>query len=169
MKTNSDNNLDNFTLREDVSISDRGEIRKILESTNCFHNYEVDTAIELIDERLTKGISSGYNFIIAGKNNIIDGYCCFGPIPCTQSSYDIYWIAVNKIAHGQGLGTYLLTETEKRIRDLGGTRIYIETSSREEYNAARTLYNKCGYKQEAIFTNFYAPNDDKLVFIKEVL
>jgi len=169
MKTNSDKNLNNFTLREDVFISDRGEIRKILESTNCFHNYEVNTAIELIDERLTKGISSGYNFIIADKNNIIYGYCCYGPIPCTQSSYDLYWIAVDKKAQGQGLGTYLLTETEKRIRTFGGTRIYIETSSREEYNAAQTLYNKCGYKQEALFTNFYAPNDDKLVFMKEVL
>ena len=150
MKAISKYSLKNSTLREDVLISDRREIRKILESTNCFHNYEVDTAIELIDERLTKGISSGYNFLIAGKNNII-GYSCYGPIPCTQSSYDLYWIAVDRLTHGQGLGTQLLTETEKRIRLMGGTRIYIETSSRDEYNAARTLYKKCGYKQEALF------------------
>ncbi len=164
---NLNNGLDNFTLRENVFISDRSEIRQLLESTNCFYDHEVDIAIELIDERLTKGASSGYNFIIATKNDIIHGYTCFGLIPCTQSSFDLYWIAVNNNTQGQGLGGQLLEETEKRIKLLYGTRIYIETSSRDEYRAARSLYKKYSYKREAIFSNFYAPKDDKIVFMKE--
>jgi len=157
-----------ITLREEVMASDRASIRKMLELSNCFHNYEVDIAIELIDERLTKGESSGYNFLIANSENIINGYSCYGPIPCTQSSFDLYWIAVDQHFRGKGLGTHLMAETEKRIRLLGGTRVYIETSSRKDYNAAQSLYQKCGYKQEARFSDFYAPKDDKIVFVKDL-
>ena len=157
-----------ISLREEVSETDRESLRHVLESSGCFYPFEMDTAISLYDERLSKGVLSGYNFLIANKQNVMLGYSCYGPIPCTQSNYDLYWIAIDQLFRHRGLGTYLMNETEKRVKAAGGINIYIETSSRDLYNAARYLYTKCGYKIEAIFTDFYAIGDDKIVYKKNL-
>ena len=47
------------------------------------------------DERLEKGAASGYEFVIAEDDSSMVGYACFGEIPCTVGSYDLYWIVVD--------------------------------------------------------------------------
>ena len=68
------------------------------------------------------------------------GYTCFGPIPATLASFDLYWIAVHPDLHGRGLGARLLAESERRIAWQGGGRIYVDTSSRREYAPAHAFY-----------------------------
>lgn len=161
-------NHSEITLREEISESDRENIKNILKSSGCFYPFEIDTAISLYDERLEKGISSGYHFLILEKQNVLLGYSCYGLIPCTKSSFDLYWIAIDQAFRNQGLGVYLMNETEKRISTSGGSNIYIETSSREIYCSARYFYTKCGYTVVANFPDFYNTTDDKIVFKKEL-
>jgi ribosomal protein S18 acetylase RimI-like enzyme len=84
----------------------------------------------------------------------------------TVSSWDVYWIAVEKSLHGQGLGRVLLDETQRRIAAAGGTRIYIETSHRADYAATRGFYDRCGYQLEAVLADYYAPGDSKAVYVR---
>jgi hypothetical protein len=49
---------------------------------------------------------------------------------------------------------------------MGGRRIYIETSSRAQYEPTRGFYLKCGYRQETILEDFYAPGDGKVIYVK---
>ncbi|MBN1576952.1 MAG: GNAT family N-acetyltransferase [Chitinispirillaceae bacterium] len=143
-------------------------IRSIVTSSDVFRPDEIDVAVELIEERLRRGIASGYFFVFAEEHGSPIGYTCFGPIACTVASHDLFWIAVAREYHGKKIGSALMDETEKHIRTLGGKRVYIETSSRSDYLATRGFYQRHGYAVEATIKNFYDDNDDKVIYSKEL-
>lgn len=156
-----------WTLRDEVAPADRGHVRSIVESTDFFHPAEVEIAVELVDERLAKGEASGYHFVFADSlPGPPLGYACYGRIPLTESSYDLYWIAVRQDHHGRGLGRALLAEVERRVAAEEGRRIYIETSNRAQYQATRGFYLRNGYEQAALLKDFYAAGDDKVIYAK---
>lgn len=148
------------------------DVRKIgdvLESSGFFHSYEIDVARELASLNIEKGAdASGYHFIVAHEADTMLGYCCYGPNPCTESSYDLYWIGVHKDHMKRGLGRQLMNLAEKAIMNLGGTIIWVETSGRAIYESTRKFYRALDYKQAAVLPDFYAPGDDKIVFMKRV-
>ena len=155
-----------FSFRYEVCASDCDAIRELAKGTGFFHESEVEIAVELVVERLTEGASSGYEFVIAELGGKVVGYTCFGPIPCTTVSYDLYWIAVHPETQGKGLGRVLLAETERRTREMGGTRIYAETSSRPQYLSTRSFYERTGYKLAELLEDFYAPGDGRATYLK---
>jgi ribosomal protein S18 acetylase RimI-like enzyme len=155
-----------IALREEVRPSDAAAVRDVVASTKFFYDHEIDVAVELVDERLAKGLTSGYFFVFAEFEGRVAGYSCYGPIACTTHSYDLYWIAVHSDFQGRGLGRLLLAESEKRIAAAGGRRIYVETSGREQYQPTRSFYEHCGYRREAVLKEFYGPGDDKIVYLK---
>ena len=157
-----------ISFREDVRASDCKDIRRIVSSSGFFSRGEIETAVELVEERLTRGDASGYHFLIAEWSGRMVGYTCFGPIPCTQASYDLYWIAVDDGCRGRGLGKAILKRTEDLIAGRGGLRIFVETSSRDQYEPTRAFYRNCGYREEARLEEFYAPGDDKVIFVKSL-
>lgn len=157
-----------FTFREEATEADRENVRRVLDSTGFFYPHEVAVAVELVEERLQKGCASGYHFVFAEQDGRVVGYTCYGPIACTASSYDLYWIAVESQHRGAGLGRLLMEHTEHLIAKLGGKQIYIETSNREQYKPTRAFYLKCGYREAATLAEFYGPADDKVVYVKHV-
>jgi len=154
--------------RREVLPADVDGVRQLVASTGFFHADEVALAAELVQERLAKGPASGYEFIFAEDSRGLTGYACFGPIPCTRHSWDLYWIAVGPDRQGRGLGKRLMNETEAAVHAAGGTRIYIDTSSREQYAPTRAFYQRCGYRTAAILEDFYAPGDGKVIFEKRL-
>jgi ribosomal protein S18 acetylase RimI-like enzyme len=155
-----------ITLRSEVKQTDPETIRMIVSSTGFFRDDEIPVAAELAEERLEKGAASGYEFLFAEIAGETVAYSCFGLIPCTLHSYDLYWIATRLEYMNQGIGKYLLQETEKAIFRSGGHGIYVETSSKEQYAPTRAFYENNQYLLQARFENFYAPGDDKLVYVK---
>ena len=156
------------TLRYELTPADRDAVRDIVASTGFFSPAEIDVAIELVDERLSKGPASGYEFVLAYSDGQTVAYTCYGPIAGTQSSFDLYWIAVRHGQRGSGLGRLLMDETERRIALAGGRRVYAETSNRAQYAPTRAFYERCGYLREAVIVDFYAPGDDKVIYVKVV-
>jgi ribosomal protein S18 acetylase RimI-like enzyme len=92
------------------------------------------------------------------------GWVCFGPTPCSEGTYDLYWIAVSPHCQGQGVGKALMAFAEERIRQRGGRLIIIETSGRAIYAPTRGFYLGLGYTESARVPDFYAPDDDKVVY-----
>lgn len=153
--------------RSEVCVADGGAVRRIVDGTGFFYPDEVDMAVELVEARLEGGESSGYLFLFGlDDDGQVAGYTCYGPIACTRGSYDLYWIAVDKTRQQQGLGRCLLAETEQAVLARGGRRIYIETSARELYQPTQRFYERCGYVAEAHLTDFYAPGDGKIIYVK---
>ena len=153
--------------RYEVREDDLAVIRRIVESTGVFSPVEIDVAVELADDRLRRGPASDYQFAFAELDGRTAGYACFGPIALTTFSFDLYWIAVERSLHGRRIGRVLLEKAEELIRQRGGRRIYAETSGRDQYAATRGFYLRHGYRQDALLVDFYAPGDDKVVFVKD--
>lgn len=140
-------------------------VRDLVERTAYFSAEEVGIAAELVEERLSKGAESGYEFVFADdEGGRLMGYACFGRIPCTTNRYDLYWIAVEPEKQGQGLGRELLRAAEERIVALGGARVYVDTSTKPQYAATRSFYERCGYELDAALEGFYGPGDGKAIY-----
>jgi len=160
--------METIGFRRRILDTDKALVDSIIRSTGFFREDEIAVAVELVEERLCKGAESGYEFIFAELNGKTIGYSCFGLIPCTLHSFDLYWIAIHKEYMGWGIGKLLIKETETDIRELGGQGIYVETSSRELYTPTRVFYEKNGYSQKATFENFYDNGDHKVVYVKYI-
>jgi len=152
--------------RYEVEPADRQLVRQIVESTGFFNPGEVAIAVELVEERLAKGDASGYHFVFASWHGEPCAYSCYGPIAGTLHSYDLYWIAVHPSFQSKGLGAKLLAHTEECIRRQRGRQVYAETSSRDQYAPTRRFYQRHGYQRVAHLKDFYAPGDDKLIYVK---
>ena len=149
-----------------VEARDAERIATLVRITGFFNAAEVAVAAELVQERLARGEASGYDFILAEHYGRLAGYACYGPIPGTASSYDLYWIAVHPDYQGKGLGRRLIAETERLIKRAGGTRTYVDTSQRVQYASTRAFYESCGYSLESVLADFYAPGDGKVIYCK---
>ncbi len=160
--------LSRIQLRMEVKASDVEVVKEIVTTTGFFHPEEIDIAIELAEERLSKGAASGYEFIFLEYDGKTVAYSCYGLIPLTKSSYDLYWIATHAEYRGKGLGKILLQETEKDIKARGGTGIYAETSSRALYEPTRQFYLKNEYDLKAQFEDYYDEGDDLVYFVKRI-
>jgi GNAT superfamily N-acetyltransferase len=152
--------------RYEVRPDDRETVRRLVESTGVFSPVEIEVAVELVDDRLKLGPRSEYQFLFADQGGQTVGYTCYGPIPLTAASFDLYWIAVDKAMHGRKVGRMLLERTEELVRELGGRQLYIETSNRHHYAPTRGFYLRCGYTQAALLKDFYALGDDKVIYEK---
>jgi GNAT superfamily N-acetyltransferase len=155
-------------LRAEPRPGDIAAVRALVAATGFFSAEEIAVAAELVEERLAKGPASGYEFRFADAAGALAGYSCFGLIPLTRASYDLYWIVVAPSTQRHGLGRRLLAATEAAVAALGGERLYAETSSRPLYAPTRGFYRGCFYREAASFADFYAPGDGKVVFEKRL-
>lgn len=155
--------------RRVLQESDASAVGALVRETGFFSEEERLVAIELVEETLLHGTDSGYEFVFRddpdnpGK---LSGYACFGPIPATCSSYDLYWIAVAPSQQGQGLGRQLLREAEHCALESGATQMFLDTSGRQQYKPTRAFYEHSGYRVAATLKDFYAPGDDKIIYSK---
>ncbi len=146
---------------------DREAILRFVESTGYFRPGEVAIATEVLDDALGAGPEGHYqSFTAEGPDGRPDGWVCFGPTPCTEGTFDVYWIAVAPGRQGRGLGKALMAHAEQLIAKRGGRLVVVETSGAERYLATRQFYLRVGYQEAARIPDFYAPGDDKVVFTK---
>lgn len=152
--------------RQEIEPSDLSAILNLVQGSGFFSAAEIELACELAADRLGQGEQSSYQFLFAEEDGHVIGYTCYGLIPATAGSYDLYWIAVSAALRGRGLGKILLQKTEDLIRNNDGIRIYAETSSRAQYAPTQHFYESCGYISEAVLKDFYAPGDSKIIYSK---
>ncbi|MGE4297396.1 MAG: N-acetyltransferase family protein [Desulfovibrionaceae bacterium] len=155
-----------LVLRHIVRPEDEASVRAIVASTALFSDEELDIAAELVREHLRQGEASGYLFLFAQQAGVTVGYACYGPIPGAEGSYDLYWIAVRQDLRAKGVGSALLAAAEAAMAARQGRRIFIETSSRDDYGPTRRFYAKHGYAVEAEIRDFYRPGDHKVILGK---
>ena len=141
---------------------------RILQNTPEFKPVEVTVAEDLIDAYLDSPGESGYSVLIAESGQALAGYICYGPTPLTESTWDVYWMAVAQDKRGQGIGGALLKAAEARIKKADGRLVVIETSSIPSYENTRRFYVGQDYEQIVLIPDFYAPGDGKLMLIKRM-
>lgn len=145
--------------------TDREKIRGVLEGVRAFTPEEISVATSLVDEALNG--STAYRFLVAiDEHDTVAGYICYGQIPMTSGTWDIYWIAVSTRYQRRHIGSMLLRAAENEIRAQGGRLIVIETASKPCYGTTRKFYERMGYRVGARIAQFYSYRDDKLIYCK---
>jgi len=150
---------------------DRARVAELLVSTAVFSAEEIDVALQLFDASVGDRGDAGaddahvadYEFTGAFEGDRLVGYACSGPTPATEGTFDLYWLAVDAAAQGKGIGTRLVREVERELRDRGARMLLVETSSRPDYSNTRAFYARCGYTEAARIRDFYAPADDRIM------
>lgn len=148
--------------------SDRERILSFVESTGFFRPDEIEVAAEVLDDALAGGADGHYQSYVAELDGKAVGWVCFGPTPCTEGTYDIYWIAVDASVQARGIGRRLMSHAESLIREEGGRLVVIETSGSAKYEKTCGFYLKVGFLQAARAADFYGPGDDKLVYLRRL-
>jgi len=134
--------------------------------TGLFREAEVAIAGEMLDEALNG--DDDYRFLGAFDAGRLVGYACWGPTPGTTGTYDLYWIAVDRARHGEGVGTQLVNAVEQTLSADGGRLVVVETSSRPDYAPTRRFYERRGYAAAATVPGYYAPGDDLVIYTKDL-
>lgn len=151
--------------RNTLKSTDVTHLKEILTSTGFFYDSEVEIVDELSRENLKKGEEeSGYIFNVAEQEGIPVAFTCYGPIPGTQNSFDLYWIVVHSSLRGKGIGKVLMQMAQEDIKKRGGENIWVETSSRPLYIPTQQFYLSIGCIKEAVLPDFYGTNDNKIIY-----
>jgi ribosomal protein S18 acetylase RimI-like enzyme len=157
----------------------RNRIREILDATSVFRDDEVQVALELFDETFAAGPArapydpgdgvANYEFVgsFSPEGQLV-GYVCYGATPGTDRTYDLYWIAMHPAFQGEGGGSQLLDEVERRLRQREARLLVVETSSRDDYAPTRRFYETRGMNEAARLADFYAPGDARVVYVKRL-
>jgi D-alanine-D-alanine ligase len=164
--TGNSEDVSGLRIRGDLLPADRASIEALIRATEFFNPEEQQVALELVDDRLKNGKASHYRFLIGDSDGQVGGYACWGPIPGTAAAADLYWIVVHPRLQGKRIGAALLQAAETCMSGAGRTRVYVETSTRPQYQPTRAFYAACGYEQIAELTDFYGPGDGKAVLLK---
>jgi ribosomal protein S18 acetylase RimI-like enzyme len=146
---------------------DKPAIMKLLKNTPEFEPEEVVVAEELLDSYVASPADSGYYVLVAEIDSIV-GYVCYGPVPLTKGSWDIYWMAVDREEQNKGIGKKLIQSAEEGIRKQQGRLSFIETSSQPSYEKTRRFHIAQGYQQICRVADFYSPGDDKIIYQKRL-
>ncbi len=149
--------------------SDRSRVAEIIRATGVFRPAEVDIALEVFDGATAK---PGVDYHALGaydEAGRLVGFACYGPTPCTEGTWDLYWIAVDPGTHRRGAGRALMQASERAIAEAGGRLVVVETSSRPDYDATRAFYHALDYQATARVPHFYAPHDDLVVYTKRLV
>ncbi len=148
---------------------DRETILRISAGVGVFTAEEVATVDELLQAHLYDPEQQDYEFFVAcDDRDRVLGFVCFGPTALTDGTFDLYWIAVDKAAHGGGVGRELLEWTEEHVRAAGGRLLVAETSGTPEYTPTRRFYERLGYDGHLSVPDFYRPGDDLIVYSKHL-
>ena len=147
----------------DLSLSsDLAAVPKLLRATDMFSAEEIAIARSL----LLAPEEEGYRFVFVDRDRALAGFACFGRIPATIASFDLYWLAVDPLVQRSGYGRRLLRTVEARVRVLGGNRLYIDTSARPQYLPTRAFYSAMGYHVAAELPDYFRPGEGKVIFCK---
>lgn len=149
-----------------VAPGDRAAIRTIVAGTGVFTDEEIEVADELVGDAIARPDETGYHAIVLEDDGVVRGYACWGPVPLTEGTHDLYWIAVDRAAHGRGHGRELLRAVEDRLRAAGARLLLIEAAGRPDNAPTLAFYTRCDYQVVARIRDFYRPGDDKVVFGK---
>lgn len=145
---------------------DRAAILAAIETAGLFRANEIDIALEVLDDALAHGVAGHYQSYTAVLDGQPVGWVCFGPTPCTEGTFDLYWIVVAPERQRLGIGRLLMQHAEGLMAARGARLIVVETSGLAAYDATRRFYLSLGYHEGARLADFYAPRDDKVIYVK---
>lgn len=152
-----------------VTDSDTATTIEAAEACGLFTPDELQT-LRLQLEKTLSGSSDREEFWLAdfdeqGRARGV-AYCAAETM--TDRVWNLLFLGVRRDEHRKGLGSALLRAVEQRLSASAQRMLIIETTSGEEFESARSLYLRHGFRLEATLADFYADGAPKIVFVKKL-
>src|SRR6266540_4760736 len=128
-------------------------------ATEYFKPLELVALREVFEDYFKEEFSFGHRCYVETEGDQPLGYVYFAPVPMTEGTWCVYWIAVAKDQQSRGLGTRLIAHVEAEARERNGRLLLIETSSLTRYESTREFYRKRGYSVTSHIPDYYADGD----------
>ncbi|MBK8003050.1 MAG: GNAT family N-acetyltransferase [Gemmatimonadetes bacterium] len=161
-------------LLRELTPADVGRVVALTSATSVFRADELLIAEEVVHDAThwtpkpgEEGAERPYYALGAEVDGVLMGWVCWGRTPCTEGTWDLYWLAVDPAAHGRGIGSALVDEMERRLAGVARL-VSVDTSGRADYGPTRAFYAARGYDAVARVPDFYAPGDDQVIFTKRL-
>jgi ribosomal protein S18 acetylase RimI-like enzyme len=151
-----------------VQPGDLEGILGLARRTGVFTSEEVAVVRELVEAELQNPQQRDYHSLLAEADGHVVGFVCYGPVPMTEGSYDLYWIFVHPSYQRHAIGRALLSEVERAVERAEGRLLLVDTSSTLPYSAARRFYERQGFREVAEVTDYYRVGDSRLTYVKEL-
>ena len=91
---------------EGIKTEDKDRIEEILRSTNFFYEFEIETAMEIVDETIQDGMEkSGYYWLKAADEDGLVAFANYGKDDFSTHSWELFWIAVHDASRHKKLGS----------------------------------------------------------------
>jgi len=148
--------------------SDTVPLVHLTADTDFFKTSEIVALREVFDDYYRENRALGHRSFVLMEGEQPLGFVYFAPVPMTEGTWSLYWIAVAKDQQGRGLGRQLLDFVENEVRDHDGRLLLIETSSTERYEPTRAFYKKRGYSIAAHIPDYYADGDGLVIFSRRL-
>ena len=153
-----------------LNASHREAVAEIVRGTGAFSDDELAIALEVFDAALGANGEDDYELVGAFSNEgALVGYAAFGPSPGTVGTYDLYWIAVDSQSQHGGIGSLLISGVERALSSRSARLLIAETSSRDDYRDTRSFYEGKGFQESARVREYYAPAEDLVVYVKQLV
>lgn len=151
-----------------IEPSDVEGLIQLTDATEYFKPLEIMALREVFDDYFKEEINYGHRCYGEFEGGRPLAYVYFAPVPMTEGTWCVYWIAVARDVQNKGLGTRLINFVEEEARNHNGRLLLIETSSLTRYESTREFYKKRGYTVASHIPDYYADGDGLVVFCKRL-
>jgi GNAT superfamily N-acetyltransferase len=154
-------------ISREITEADRESIEEILRSSGFFYEFEIEIALDIADETLTKGYEdNGFYWMKLTDGDGMIAFANYAKNSFSIHSWELYWIAVHQLSRNRKYGSILLKAIEEDVKSSGGKILWVETSGRPLYASTESFYRRNGYCLQASLKDFYGPGDPKQVYSK---
>lgn len=139
---------------------DRPALDRSLRATANFTADEVACALSMVGD-------AEYEWYAAREDGVPRGFLCVGEAAMAEKSFELYWIWTDPPARGRGVARRLMEFFDGVCRTRAMRLATIYTSSTAPYAAARSLYERSGFRVAARVEEFYRAGDDLMIYRKD--
>jgi ribosomal protein S18 acetylase RimI-like enzyme len=151
-----------------TTAADTPLILSLADKTGVFKPMEIDALRDLLIDYHKSLHATGHRSVTYEIDRQVQGFAYYAPAAMTERSWYLYWIAVMKERHSQGIGGSLLKHVEAAVREQNGRILFIETSSLDHYEPTRRFYDRQGYEETGVLRDYYSEGDHMVVFRKKM-
>lgn len=147
-----------------LNKADADRLYHFLQSLNVFENEQISYIKTLFMKQ-----EEEYIWLAFFSEDELNGIAYCIPEEMTNRTWNLVMLFIKPEQQKKGLGRVLVNRIEDILRERCQRLLIVETSSKKDFEGARTFYKRIGFKKEGTICDFYDDNDSKVTFSKKLL